>query len=224
MNQPTEAPSPEAGRQAPAPGCCIIGAIVTALLGLLSAPICWILRDGLLGAYPSSGLGAVSHFFRSLLWGLWPVATLVLLLTGCRSRKLRCICLGLLGVCILIFMIPLVYASAYIDYMDSPFQRSASITLWQQGIGRTYHWPADTDAQESDKIWQDWEIAHNSTHCWRNRRGCIDLPVAQCELYHATIRWDETQVEITNRAGTFTRPRNEQDARLLNYILRTLGK
>ena len=224
MNQPNEAPSPEAGRQAPAPGCCIIGAIVTALLGLLSAPICWILKDGLLGAYPSSGMGAVSHFFRSMMWGLWPVATLVLLLTGCRSRKLRCICLGLLGVCILIFMIPLVYARAYIDYMDSPFRCSASITLWQQGIGRIYHWPADTDAQESDKIWQDWEIAHNSTHCWRNRRGCIALPIAQCELYHATIRWDETQVEITNRAGTFTRPRNEQDARLLNYILRTLGK
>lgn len=224
MNQPTEAPSPEACRQAPAPGCCIIGAIVTALLGLLSAPICWILKDGLLGAYPSSGMGAVSHFFQSMMWGLWPVATLVLLLTGCRSRKLRCICLGQLGVCILIFMVPLVYARAYIDYMDSPFRCSASITLWQQGIGRIYHWPADTDAQESDKIWQDWEIAHNSTHCWRNRRGCIDLPIAQCELYHATIRWDETQVEITNRAGTFTRPRNEQDARLLNYILRTLGK
>ena len=224
MNQPTEAPSPEAGRQAPAPGYCIIGAIVTALLGLLSAPICWILKDGLLGAYPSSGMGAVSHFFRSMMWGLWPVATLVLLLTGCRSRKLRCICLGLLGVCILIFMIPLVYARAYIDYMDSPFRCSASITLWQQGIGRIYHWPADTDAREDDKIWQNWEIAHNCTHCWRNRRGCIDLPIAQCELYHATIRWDETQVEITNRTGTFIRPRNEQDSRLLNYILRTLGK
>lgn len=224
MNQPTEAPSPEAGRQAPAPGCCIIGAIVTALLGLLSAPICWLLRDGLLGAYPSSGLGAVSHFFWSLLWGLWPVSTLVLLLTGCRSRKLRCICLGLLGICILIFMIPLVYARAYIDYMDSPFRCSASITLWQQGIGRIYHWPADTDAQESDKIWQDWEISHNSTHCWRNRRGCIDLPIAQCELYHATIRWDETQVEITNRAGTFTRPRNEQDSLLLDYLYGKLGK
>lgn len=225
MNQPAEATSrPEPDTQRSAPGCCIIGAIVTALLGLLSAPICWILRDGLLGAYPSSGMGAVSHFFWSMMWGLWPVVTLVLLLTGCCSRKLRCICLGLLGVCILIFMMPLVYSRAYIDYMDSPFQRGASITLWQQGIGRIYHWPADTDAQESDKIWQDWEIAHNSTHCWRNRRGCIDLPIAQCELYHATIRWDETQVEITNRAGTFTRPRNEQDARLLHYILRTLGK
>lgn len=224
MNQPTEAPSPEAGRQAPAPGCSIIGAIVTAIFGLLSAPICWILRDGLLGAYPSSGMGAVSHFFWSLLWGLWPVATLVLLLTSSRSRKLRCICLGLLGVCILIFMMPLVYARAYIDYMDSPFRCSASITLWQQGIGRIYHWPADTDAREDDKIWQDWEIAHNSTHCWRNRRGCIDLPIAQCELYHATIRWDETQVEITTRAGTFTRPRNEQDSLLLDYLYGKLGK
>lgn len=224
MNQPTEAPSPEAGRQVPAPGCCIIGAIVTALLGLLSAPICWILRDGLLGAYPSSGMGAVSHFFRSMMWGLWPVATLVLLLTSSRSRKLRCICLGLLGVCILIFMMPLVYARAYIDYMDSPFRCSASITLWQQGIGRIYHWPADTDAREDDKIWQDWEIAHNSTHCWRSRQGCVERPVAQCELYHAIIRWDETSVEITTRAGTFTRPRNEQDSLLLDYLYGKLGK
>lgn len=224
MNQPTEAPSPEAGRQAPAPGCCIIGALVTALLGLLSAPICWILRDGLLGAYPSSGMGAVSHFFWSLLWGLWPVATLVLLLTSGRSRKLRCICLGLLGVCILIFMMPLIYARAYIDYMDSPFRCSASITLWQQGIGRIYHWPADTDAREDDKIWQDWEIAHNSTHCWHSRQGCVERPIAQCELHHATIRWDETQVEITTRAGTFTRPRNEQDSLLLDYLYGKLGK
>lgn len=225
MNQPAEAIShPEPDTQRSAPGCCIIGAIVTALLGLLSAPICWILKDGLLGAYPSHGLGAVSHFWWSFLWGAWPTVTLLLLLKAAKTRKLRCICLGLLGVCILIFMIPLVYARAYIDYMDSPFRCSASITLWQQGIGRIYHWPADTDFREDDKIWQDWEIAHNSTHCWRNRRGCIDLPIAQCELYHATIRWDETQVEITNRAGTFTRPRNEQDARLLHYILRTLGK
>lgn len=224
MNQQNEAPSPEAGRQAPAPGSCIIGAIVTATLGLLSAPICWILKDGLLGAYPSYGLGALSHFWWSFLWGAWPTVTLLLILKAAKTRKLRCICLGLLGVCILIFMMTLVYARAYIDYMDSPFRCGASITLWQQGIGRIYHWPADTDFRESDKIWQDWEIAHNSTHCWRNRRGCIGPPIAQCELYHATIRWDETQVEITNRAGTFTRPRNEQDARLLNYILRTLGK
>ena len=115
-------------------------------------------------------------------------------------------------------MVPLVYARAYIDYMDSPFRCSASITLWQQGIGRIYHWPADTDFREDDKIWQDWEIAHNSTHCWRTRRGCIDLPIAQCELYHATIRWDEQQVEITNQAGTFSRPRNELDARLLKHL------
>lgn len=219
MNQPHEATShPAPDTQKSGPGRCIICAIVTALLGLMSAPICWILKDGLLGAYPSYGLGAVSHFFWSLLWGLWPVSTLVLLLIGCRSRKVRCICLGLLSVCILIFMIPLVYAKAYIDYMDSPFRRSASITLWQQGIGRVYHWPADTDDQEDDKTWQDWESAHNSTHCWRNRRGCIEHPIAQCELHYATIRWDEQQVEITNQAGTFTRPRNELDARLLKHL------
>ncbi|MBP3500250.1 MAG: hypothetical protein J6J97_09200 [Akkermansia sp.] len=181
MNQPNEATShPEPDTQSSGPGLCIIGAIGTAILGLMSAPICWILRDGLLGAYPSHGLGAVSHFFWSLLWGVWPVSTLVLLLIGCRSRKVRCICLGLLSVCILIFMMPLVYAKAYIDYMDTPFQRNASITLWQQGIGRIYHWPADTDFREDDKIWQDWEIAHNSTHCWRNRRGALNarLPSA----------------------------------------------
>ena len=219
MNQPNEATShPEPDTQRSGPGLCILGAIGTAILGLMSAPICWILKDGLLGAYPSYGLGAVSHFFWSLLWGLWPVSTLVLLLIGSHSRKVRCICLGLLGICILIFMMPLVYAKAYIDYMDSPFQRGASITLWQQGIGRIYHWPADTDAREDDKIWQDWEIAHNSTHCWRNRQGCVECPIAQCELYHATIRWDEQQVEITNQAGTFSRPRNELDARLLKHL------
>ncbi len=219
MNQPHEATShPEPDTQRSGPGLCIIGAIGTAILGLMSAPICWILKDGLLGAYPSHGLGAVSHFFWSLLWGLWPVSTLVLLLIGCHSRKVRCISLGLLGICILIFMMPLVYAKAYIDYMDTPFQRGASITLWQQGIGRIYHWPADTDFREDDKIWQDWEITHNSTHCWRNRRGCIEHPIAQCELHYATIRWDEQQVEITNRDGTFSRPRNELDARLLKHL------
>lgn len=214
IHPPEVTPTQRRIRRSPA----IIGAIATAISGLLSAPICWILKDGLLGAYPSYGLGAVSHFFWSLLWGLWPVATLVLLLIGSRSRMVRYICLGLLGICGLIFMIPLVYAKAYIDYMDSPFRNGSSITLWQQGTGRIYHWSADTDAREDDKIWQDWEIAHNSTHCWRSRQGCVERPVAQCELHHATIRWDETSVEITTRAGTFTRPRNEQDSLLLDYL------
>lgn len=188
----------------------------------MAAPFCWILKDGLLGAYPSHGLGALSHFWWSFLWGLWPTATLVLLIIGVRSRKTRSICLGLLGICLLIFMIPLIYAKAYISYSDSPFTKGKETTLWHQGIGRIHYWASDMYDRESDKIWQDWEIAHNSTHCWRSSQGSIAVPTARCKLSHATITWGEKDVEITNRAGTFTRPRNDEDTRLLDYLKSTL--
>lgn len=80
------------------------------------------------------------------------------------------------------------------------------------------------DDRESDRIWQDWEIAHNCTHCRHCSRGSIEHPLVRCELHYATITWDEKDVEITNRAGSFCRPRNEQDTRLLDYLMRNLVK
>lgn len=206
------------------PGCCVTCAILTAFLGLVSAPFCWILRDGLLEAYPSYGLGALSHFWWSFLWGAWPTATLLLILKASQSRKVRGICLGLLGVCVSIFLIEPVYAKAYINYADTPFTKGKEIMLWQQGIGRIHHWPSDEYDRDSDKIWQDWEFAHNSTHCWRSSRESIAHPLVRCELSHATITWGEKDVEITNRAGTFTRPRNDEDERLLHHLKNELNK
>ncbi len=195
---------------------CILAAIC-GVIALLSLPLCWVLKDGLLGAYPSHGPGAVSHLFYSLLWGIWPTAMFALLLSSATTRRVRIIHGSLLAVCIFFFLLPMGYARAYLDYWDSPFYQGKQITFWQQDKVRIFEWPEETDFRQDEQIWTDWECAHNSLHCWRHSR--VTRPIAQCRLHKSTIRWDEENVDITTGAGTFTRPRNEQDTRLLDYLL-----
>lgn len=206
-------------------GCLPVLACLTALMGIISAPFCWLLKDGLLGAYPSYGVGALSHFFRCYLWGLWPTATLVLIIWVTRSRITRRICLGLLAICIGLFLLPCVYSKAFIGHKswDTPFSSAACITLWHQGQSRTCQWPTEKMSCENDRLWYDWVYDHNSTHCWRSMRGRIQSPIAGCQLSSGLILWDAQQVEITTKRGTFTRPRNAQDDRLLRFFFRELA-
>lgn len=206
-------------------GCLPVLACLTAFMGIISAPFCWILKDGLLGAYPSYGMGALSHFFRCYLWGIWPTATLVLVLCSTQSRITRRICIGLLVICIAIFMISGVYTKAYIGHKswDEPFSAYSRITLWHQGQPRTYQWPADKWSRENDKLWFDWQYAHNSTHCWRSMHGSIKSPIAECRLSSGSILWDDEHVVITTKRGFFIRPRNNEDDRLLRFFFRELS-
>ena len=203
-----------------------IAAILTGVVGVFTAPICWILKDGLLGAYPSHGLGALSHFFWCYLWGIWPVLTIALVMKATSSRVTRRVCLGLLCVCAGIFLTDTVYSKVYVGYKswDTPFMAPAQITLWHQGQSSTYQWTQESVDNEPDKIWQAWEIAHNSTHCLRCF-GAAEPFVAGCRLSSVTLLWSEKNVYIMSdrRSGTFTRPRNAEDKRLLDYLFRALS-
>lgn len=207
-------------------GCQPVLACLTGFMGIISAPFCWILKDGLLGAYPSYGVGALSHFFRCYLWGLWPVATIVLVLRSTQSRITRRICLGGLALCIGIFLIPCVYSKAFIGHKswDSPFSSGAYITLWHQGQARTCQWPTEKISHEHDKLWYDWVHAHNSTHCWRSISGGVKSPIAGCRLSSGLILWDDEHVAVTTKRGTFTRPRNAEDDRLLRFFHHELAE
>lgn len=112
-------------------------ASISATLGLLLAPICWIIKDGLLGAYPSYGIGAISHFFWSFLWGLWPAATLLLMLKVVKSRATRFFCIALLALCVFIFLVPLKYSKAFIEYWEEPFVSHNRTTLYDHNTPRT---------------------------------------------------------------------------------------
>lgn len=206
-------------------GCLPVLIWLTAFMGVISAPLCWLLKDGLLGAYPSYGLGALSHFFWCYLWGLWPTATILLVLRASKSRVTRRICLGLLSICIGLFLLPCVYSKAFIGHKswDTPFSSDAYITLWHQGQACSCQWPADKLNHENDKLWFDWQYAHNSTHCWRSLRGGIKSPIAGCRLSSGLILWDDKHVAITTGRGTFTRPRNSEDDRLLRFFFRELS-
>ena len=199
-------------------------ASITATLGLLLAPICWLLKDGLLGAYPSYGIGAISHFFWSLLWGLWPVATLLLMLKVVKTHASRFICIGLLALCVFIFLVPLKYSKAFIEYWEEPFVSHNRTTLYDHNTPRTVQWPEYRDIPDSDrKLWQNWADTHNSTHCWRCSPGRITRPLLFIQLVQTTIIIGEEEVCITIPSGTFTRPRNTQDTHLLNRM-RELAK
>lgn len=194
-------------------------AATTAGFGLLLAPICWFMKDGLLGAYPSYGIGAVSHFFWSLLWGLWPVATLLLLLKVVQTRRARALCVALLALCAFFFLVPLKYSKAPIEYWEEPYAPHCRTTLYTHNTPRIVSWPEYRDVPQSDrKLWEAWQDAHNSTHCWRCSEGHITRPLLFIQLTQTSIVIGEEEVCITIPAGTFTRPRNEQDARLLNRM------
>lgn len=199
-------------------------ATLTAIGGILTAPFCWILRDGLLEAYPSYGVGAISHFFRCFHWGLWPTLTFALAAIAAESRLLRIIFLVLLTVCFGIFLLPYVYAKTMIPEWDSPFLVNRQITLWHNGQAQIYTESGDTYCKEEDKLWDDWTYSHNSTHCLRIRNSRISAPIAQCQLSRSTIVWGKKQVEITTERGTYTRAGNQQDNRLLRYLQAKLRK
>ncbi len=194
-------------------------AATTAGFGLLLAPLCWFMKDGLLGAYPSYGIGAVSHFFWSLLWGLWPVATLLLLLKVVQSRAARVLCIALLALCAFFFLVPLKYSKAFIEYWEEPFVSHNRTTLYDNNTPLTVQWPEYRDIPDSDrKLWEAWQDAHNSTHCWRCSPGRITRPLLFIQLVQTTIIIGEEEVCVTIPAGTFTRPRNTQDTLLLNRM------
>lgn len=199
-------------------------AAFTAIGGILTAPFCWILKDGLLEAYPSHGLGALSHFFRCFLWGLWPTLTFALAAIAAKSRPLRIIFLVLLTVCLGIFLLPYIYAKTMIPEWDSPFLINRQITLWQNGQEQIYTESDDIYCEAEEKLWDDWTYSHNSTHCLRILNSRISDPIARCQLSHATIIWGEKQVEITTERGTYTRAVNQQDNRLLRYLQAKLRK
>lgn len=205
-------------------GCLPVLACLTAFMGIISAPFCWILKDGLLEAYPSYGVGALSHFFRCYLWGLWPALTFALAAIAVKTRPLRIIFLSLLAVCIGIFLIPYVYAKAIIPEWDSPFLHNRQIILWHRGKAQMYRISDDKYCKEEDKLWYDWTYSHNSTHCLRLLSSRVTAPIAQCQLKHATIVWGEEQVDITTAQGTYSRAVNQQDDRLLRYLQATLEK
>lgn len=199
-------------------------ASITATLGLILAPICWFMKDGLLGAYPSYGIGAISHFFWSLLWGLWPVATLLLMLKVVKTRASRFICIALLALCVFIFLVPVKYSKAFIEYWEEPYVSHNRTTLYDHNTPRTVQWPEYRHIPDSDrKLWQEWVDTHNSTHCWRCSPGRITRPLLFIQLVQTTIIIGEEEVCITIPAGTFTRPRNTQDTHLLNRM-RELAK
>ena len=195
-------------------------AVICGIIAIITLPLCWILKDGLLGAYPSHGPGALSHLFYSLLWGVWPTAMCALLLSSAGTRRTRILAGSLLAVCLFFFLLPISYSRAHVPYWDSPFHRGSMITFWQQGKARMYEWQDETNHKENDRIWTDWECAHNSLHCWRYSR--VTRPIAQCRLHKSTIRWDKENVDISTEHGTFTRARIEQDTRLLEHLLRHL--
>lgn len=154
-------------------------AATTALFGLLLAPLCWCMKDGLLGAFPSYGIGAVSHFFWSLLGGIWPVATLLLLLKVVQTRMARATCIALLALCVFFFLVPMKYSKAFIEYWEEPYAPHSRVTLYSHDTPHTISWPEVRDILKSDRrLWEDWQDAHNSTHCWRCSGGTHHPPPA----------------------------------------------